>query len=107
MGGGEGRDKQGDFLYTILRHVNCNRVVDCNRCWLVGIIAVTLIFIRESFPTHHFENFVSDLYGIEIYEPKIQIRFPIYCWKATGVSNMDRLNLGVSVEVYFEVSVIT
>ena len=85
-GRGGRRDWRRDLLYTTLRHVNCNRVVNYNRCWRVGIIAVISIFIWESFPTHHFENFVGDLYGIEIYEPKIQIRFPIYCWKATGVS---------------------
>ena len=35
---------------------------------------------------------MGDLYGIEIYEPKIPILFPIYCWKATGVINTDRMN---------------
>ena len=106
-GGGGRRDGRGNLSYTTLRHVNCNRLVDCNGCWQVGIIAVTSIFIRASSPTHYFKNFVGDLYGIEIYEPRIQIRFPIYCWKAMGVRNMDRLNLGVPVEVYDEVSVIT
>ena len=50
---------------------------------------------------------MGDLCGIERYEPKIHILFPIYFWKATGVINMDRLNLGVSVEFYQEVYVIT
>ena len=42
---------------------------------------------------------MGDLYVLESYEPKIPIRFLIHCWKAMGVSNMDRLNLGASVEV--------
>ena len=84
---------RGDLSYTTLRHIKCNS------CWQVGITAVISIFIRVSFPTHNFENFVGDLYVLESYEPNIPIRFLIYCWKATGISNMDRLNLGASVEV--------
>ena len=42
---------------------------------------------------------MGDLYVLESHEPKIPIRFLIYCWKDTCVSNMTRLNLGVSVEV--------
>ena len=79
--------------YTTLRPVNCNS------CWQAGITDVTSIFIRASFATHHFENFVGDLYVLEGYEPKIPIQFLIYCWKYTGVNNMDCLNLGAEVEV--------
>ena len=98
-GGGGSRDRRGDIFYTILQCVICNILFDCTRCCRVDITDITSILIQARLPTHNFENFMGDVYGIECYKPKIPIWFTIYCWKATGVSNMDRLNLGVSVGV--------
>ena len=42
---------------------------------------------------------MGDLYVLVSYEPKVTITYLIYSWKATGVSNMNRLNLAASVEV--------
>ena len=79
-GGAGRRDERVDLLYTTLRRVKCNRVVNCNRFWRVGITAVTSVFIQASLFTHNFENFVVDLYGIESYEARIPILFKICFW---------------------------